>query len=467
MNGADLAFAGVAGQRDALRSGEVSARELAELVLERIDRIGPQLNAFRVVRGERVLAQADQADARRAAGAQRPLLGVPVAVKDNIDEAGEVTANGTAAHGGPARADSEYVRRLREAGAVLVGRALCPELSAIGVTDSATFGITRNPWDTDRSPGGSSGGSAAAVAAGLVPAATGSDGAGSIRIPAASCGLFGLKPQRGRLSLAPDAEHWHGMTVYGCLTRGVLDSAIVLDAVAGSTATDADRPPPPPRSFAESARSEPGRLRIALSLRPQAPARVDREVKAAVRATAELLAGAGHEVVERDPAYGDAGPHVVARYLKGIEQDAARLDRPERLQRRTRGLVRLGRAIPAPALERTRAAEARHAARINAIFDHVDVLLTPQTARAAVAAGEVEGVSALRCLAGMLAAYPFTAVWNATGQPAASVPAGLSAGGLPLAVSLVGRPGDEGTLLSLAAQLERLRPWGGLRPPVS
>jgi amidase len=203
------------------------------------------LNAFRVVFAERALLEADQADARRGAGdarrsqdgerlAQRPLLGVPIAVKDDIDVAGEVTAFGTNAHGGPARADAEVVRRLRAAGAVIVGKTNVPELCIWPFTETPTFGATRNPWDLQRAPGGSSGGSGAAVAAGLIGAALGSDGAGSIRIPSAWCGLFGLKPQRGRVSMAPKPEGWHGMSVNGILSRSVIDTALFHDVGSGS-----------------------------------------------------------------------------------------------------------------------------------------------------------------------------------------------------------------------------------------
>src|SRR5918992_3220167 len=229
MEREDLAFAGVARQAELIRAGEVSSRELVELYLERIERLDPELNAFRKVMAERALVDAQQADGRRGAGDERPLLGVPLAVKDVEDVTGEVTRWGTDAFSTPAAQDSELVRRLRSAGAVVIGKTNCPELAIMGETEGPAFGITRNPWNTDRSVGGSSGGSAAAVAAGLCAAATGSDGMGSIRIPAACCGLVGLKPQRDRISLAPAGEHWHGLSVAGFLTRGVGDTALLVD----------------------------------------------------------------------------------------------------------------------------------------------------------------------------------------------------------------------------------------------
>src|SRR4051794_6900831 len=201
MADTDIAFAGAARQAEMVRSGEVSPSELVRLYLERIERLDPRLNAFRVVFAERALLEAEQAEARLKGGDERPLLGVPIAIKDETDVAGEINTHGTDAFTEPARADSEMVRRLREAGAIVIGLTLLPEMAICGFTESATYGVTRNPWDPQRSPAGSSGGSAAAVAAGLASIASAGDGAGSIRLPASSCGLFGLKPQRGRISL--------------------------------------------------------------------------------------------------------------------------------------------------------------------------------------------------------------------------------------------------------------------------
>src|SRR6188472_2414254 len=260
----DLAFAGAAKQAEMVRAGEVSPTELVHLCLERIARIDPQLNAFRKVFAEKALLEAEQAEARLKAGDERPLLGVPVAIKDEVDVAGEINTHGTDGFTEPAREDSEMVRRLREAGAIVVGLTLLPELAICGFTESATYGVTRNPWNPQRTPAGSSGGSGAAVAAGLVPIASAGDGAGSIRLPAASCGLFGLKPSRGRASLAPELEGWGGLAVLGCLSRNVLDTALWLDVVAGGS-KEPEAPPPPDRPFVESAGTAPGKLRVAWS----------------------------------------------------------------------------------------------------------------------------------------------------------------------------------------------------------
>src|SRR5436190_8010884 len=255
MDAVELAFAGIARQAQLIAAGEVSSRELVDLYLERIQRLDGALNCFRVVFAERARMEADQADGRRGAGDRRPLGGVPIAVKDDIDVAGEVTAFGTNAHGGPAQADAEVVSRLRAAGAVVIGQTNVPELTIWPFSESATFGVTRNPWNRQHAPGGSSGGSAAAVAAGLVGAALGSDGMGSIRIPAAWCGLFGLQPQRGRVSLAPRRRAWHGLSVNGVLTRSVADTALFLDVASGAIDIDEDRAPPPAIEFSRAAQT--------------------------------------------------------------------------------------------------------------------------------------------------------------------------------------------------------------------
>jgi amidase len=461
-----LALAGAARQAQLIHAGEVGSRELVELYLRRIERLEPELNAFRVVMSERALADADQADARRRAGDDRPLLGVPIAVKDTQDVAGEVTTHGSAAYGGPAREDCELVRRLRAAGAVIVGKTNTPELAIIGDTEGPAFGFTRNPWNTDRSPGGSSGGSAVAVAAGMVAAATASDGGGSIRIPAANCRVFGLKPQRGRISLMPDSQHWNGLSVMGFETRGVRDTALLLDVAAGPAPGDAHTPPPPARPYVDAAGSPPGRLRIAVSTRPLLPALLDHQVRRVVEETAELLRSLGHTVEASEPAFGTMGNATTVRFLRGISDDGRNLPRRERLQRRTRGFVRLGSLLPDSELRRALRREAADAARLGVLDDH-DVMLGPVAARPPVRAGEWEGLGAMRTMLSMARVYPYCIPWNHTGQPAASIPAGFSDDGLPIGVQLVGRAGDEPTLLSLAAKIEAERPWGDALPPVS
>src|SRR5215210_2052576 len=449
----ELAFAGVARQAELIRSGDLSSRELVSLYLERIERLDPQLNAFRNVMSERALADAQQADGRRGAGDERPLLGVPIAVKDAEDVAGEVTTWGTAANFTPASQDSELVRRLRAAGAVVIGKTNCPELVIMGDTEGPAFGITRNPWNTERSAGGSSGGSAAAVAAGLCAAATASDGAGSIRIPASNCGLVGLKPTRDRIPLAPLTSHWYGMSVVGFEARSVEDTALLMSVGA----EDED--------LRDSFARDPGRLRVAVSTKPAFPTRVDSDVKRVADATGGRLRALGHEVEQSDPPFPLVSPSTT-RYLAGIAQDAEeRLERPERLQRRTKGFARMGNAIPRAALEW--ALREDDTERMRPFFERHDVLLTPVSALPPVRAGEWEGLGAARTFLGLAQAYPFAVEWNLTGQPSISVPAGRSDDGLPIGMQLVGRRGEEAMLLSLAAQLEGELRWTDQRPPVA
>jgi amidase len=469
MGGDDLAFAGAAKQAEMVRAGEVSPTELVRLYLERIERIDPQLNSFRSVFAEKALLEAQQAEARLRGGDDRPLLGVPIAIKDEVDVAGDVTTYGTDGFSEPAAADSEAVRRVREAGAIVIGKTLLPELAICGFTESATFGVTRNPWNPQRTPGGSSGGSAAAVAAGLAPIAFASDGAGSIRIPAASCGLFGLKPQRGRVSVGPYTERWNGLSAFGCVSRSVLDTALWLDVSAGGS-SEPGAPAPPERPFVEAAKTSPGKLRVAWSTLPPraaAPPTVDVVARGAVADTAELLGSLGHEVTPRDPAWGAIGNNIIPRYLRGIAEDFAKASHPERLERRTQGFARLGRLIPDSLFEKARRAEAEDAARVNAIFDSFDVLMTPVMGGTALPVRRWEGRSGLWTVLGMSRFYPYCVPWNHLGNPAMSVPAGFAADGMPLAVQIIGRPGDEATLLGLAAQLEAERPWADKRPPIS
>ena len=469
MDATELAFAGIARQAELIAAGEISVRELVQLYLDRIERIDPQLNAFRVVLAERALIEADQAQARVGSGDRRPLLGVPIAIKDDVDVAGEATMLGSAGHGPPAQADAEVVRRLRSAGAIVIGKTNVPELLIFPFTETERFGATRNPWDLARSTGGSSGGSAAAVAAGLVGAALGSDGGGSVRIPAACCGLFGVKTQRGRISLAPRRDAWHGMSVNGPLTRRVRDAALFLDVASGTVETDAHSAPPPATPFVDAASRRPDRLRIAISAKIPPPllGRLGSEPRRAFEEAAAVLRALGHDVVEADPAYRLVTQGFVALWLRGIHDDAAAMAYPELLEPRTRAMARMGATIPPAVVRRVQASQARSGARINALFNSFDVLMTPALATLPPPIGKWHGHGAVRTFNGIARFVPYNSVWNFVGNPAASVPVSWTPTGLPLAVQLVARPNDEATLLALGAQMETELGWPDRRPPLA
>jgi amidase len=442
----DLAFAPVTRLAELLRDGRVSARGLTESYLERIERLNPRLNAYRAVRREAALAEADAADARLRAGDHQPLLGVPIAVKDNLDVAGELATHGTKLVTAPAAEDCEAVRRLRAAGAVVLGLTTMPELALWPhATESPTWGRTVNPYDATRSPGGSSGGSAVAVAAGLAAAALGTDGGGSIRVPAALNGLVGLKPQRDRLPLEP---HWLGLSHLGVLARTTEDAALLADVLGGTR-------------FRDATTHDPGPLRIAVSLQTVLPAKPHPDVRAALARTVALLTELGHETVEGDPDYGDLRPLFVPRYLRGAYLDAERIGRD--LEPRARSVVRLGRGMKGAA-RRAVNGEAKRADRINRTFDDADVVLTPATAAPAPRLGRHQYRSGVRTILAISPWSAYTIPWNVTGQPALAIPAGTDGDGVPLGVQLVARPGEETTILALAAQLERARPWTGRAP---
>jgi len=447
----EVAYAGVLGQRDLLRRGALTAAELLELALARTARLDGRLRAFRVLFTDTARAEAQAADAALAAGDERPLLGVPVAVKDNVAVAGQVATMGTSSPEPLAVRDAELVRRLRAAGAVVVGATAMPELALWPFTESPAWGATRNPWSPEHTPGGSSGGSSAAVAAGLVAAAHASDGGGSIRIPAACTHLVGLKPQRGRVPLgagpADGVEHWEGLSSAGVLTRSVADTAVVLSVLAGTALSVAD----------------PGRLRIAWSTRGAVPTTVAPAVRGALQGTLRVLEGLGHQVVHADPDLSGVQASFLARYGAGVHADLVRLVDPSVTEPRTRAAAAVGRRLPAGLLARGRAAGERAAARLADLPGGADVLVTPVLPFPPQRVGAQRGLSTL---ASAGRAVPFTVPWNVTGQPAMSVPAGLTEDGRPLAVQLVGRPGQEALLLSVASQLQSATGFAMRRPPV-
>ncbi len=470
----DLLYSGVEGQARAVASGDLSATELTEAVLERIAAVDPLLNAFTVVLVDQARAEAAARDEALSRGDRvGPLHGVPVAIKEELDVAGTVTTYGGAGNRTPAAEDGHVTRRLRAAGAVIVGRTNMPEFGAYPFTESARFGATRNPWAPGRSPGGSSGGTAAAVAAGMVAVGMGGDGGGSIRIPAASCGLFGLKPTRGRVSHSPHAFLWEGLGTVGPLTRSVVDSALVYDLIRGSVPGDRFTVPDPSSSFVDAARlttaESQRKLRVGWSTKPVTKGiRPDPRHVRAVEETATLLEGLGHEVREVDPRYPDPTAAFVPQYLGGVRAGVAGLEDPAAAEPRTRQLVRLGAwARPGLVARAVRRGERLGDVVDERVFAGLDVLLTPATAHrpstVSALGGSAAPVAALRALPSIA----YAALWNVTGHPAAAVPSGFADDGMPLAVQLVARQGEETTLLALSAQVESVRPWADRRPELA
>jgi len=461
MDQNDLTYSGAAVQSQTIQSGAITARQLVEATLARIEHVNPLINAYRVVFADAALAEADTIDAAGADSSQ-PMRGVPVAIKDDTDVLGERTAWGSlATDPNPVGQDADVVARLREAGAIIIGKTNVPELTVWPFTETLAFGATRNPWNIDYAAGGSSGGSGAAAAAGLCGVAHGSDGAGSVRIPAAFNGLFGLKTQRERISLGPNNfDGWNGMTVYGPLSRTVADAALFLDATA-------DGAPEGGYLAALSAPVQPMRIAIALKPPPGSLTKLGAEQRAAIDDTAAALRELGHDVFEQEIDYPLAAfVSTVARYLRSVTDDAGALPHPERLERRTKNMAKLGGLISDRRLAQARAAEPRIATQINAIFEKADAVLMPGTAGAPFKIGQLHGRGALWTLNAAASRVPWYGVWNAIGQAASSVPAGFDSNGLPLSVQFGAAPGDELTLLRLAAQLELVRPWAQARPPL-
>ncbi|WP_406176314.1 amidase [Streptomyces sp. NBC_00996] len=430
----------------AVREKRATPREVVAEHLARIERLDGRVGAFRTLRAQAALAEADEL-ATKDLG-ELPLAGVPVAVKDNLPVRGESNRNGSAAtQDTPADHDHVTVARLRAAGAVVVGLTNVPELCVFGTTDGV-HGTARNPWDLTRTAGGSSGGSAAAVAAGMVPIALGNDGMGSLRIPAANCGLVTLKPGHGVVPAGIGHGDWFGMSENGPLATTVEDAQLMFSVLAD---TEVVRP------------SETVTRKVALSVRsPLAGVSVSRAYTTAARAAAQLLAGAGHRVRPAEPPYPLwLSTTSLAHWTAGTAVDAEGLE-PRRLTRRTRVHAAVGRRFLAGVRKSGRREQLR--GRLEPFFAEHDVLLTPALARRGPAATAWHERGWLRNLVANTNYSPMTPPWNLTGWPAMSVPFGTLPSGAPCAVQLVGRPGSESTLLEVAGQLEELRPWPRTAP---
>jgi amidase len=434
-----------------VRAGELSAVDVVRAHLEHIAAVDARVGAFRVVRRTAALIEAAAIDAAPDRGAL-PLAGVPIAVKDNVAVAGEICTDGSpAAPQVPQTADHPVVARLRAAGAVVIGITRAPELCLYASTDGPGA-VSRNPWDTARSPAGSSGGSAAAVASGSVPLAHGNDGMGSLRLPAAACGLVTLKPGRGVVPAEIGFDDWSGMAVNGALATTVADLALAHAVLAGEEPTSPAAPGRP--------------LRIAVSTRSPVPGvRADGPASAAVDEVVALLTAAGHTVVRRNPPItAGAAAGALVRWMAGAEDDAAHLGLERAaLQPRSRTHARVGRMVRRAGLLRPRTAE-RFRERMTSWFSDVDLLLSPVTTGPPLPARPWHERSFLVNVTANARWAPFVSAWNLAGLPALVLPMGTRPEGLPLAVQFVGPPGAEGRLLWLAGELERQQPWRRYAP---
>jgi amidase len=472
----EIAFLDGMGQAELVRRGEVTPLELVEAAITRIERLNPALNAV-------VTPMYDIAlDAARQPPPDGPFAGVPYLLKDLGP-----TYAGVRFTGGSAflkdyvpNQDSELVTRLKRAGLIILGKTSTPELGLTATTEPVLFGACRNPWDTSRSPGGSSGGSAVAVAAGMTSMAQASDGGGSIRIPASCCGLFGLKPTRGRNPLGPDyGELSWGLVVEHAVTRSVRDSAALLDATSGPREGSLGDPywaPRPARPFLQEVGADPGRLRIAFSAVAPTGAALHSDCVAAVRDAAALCAELGHEVEEAAPAV-DGQPWAkaftalwaagAAARVEGWGLRTGRAPTADSFEPLTWALVERGRQINAGTYLLTLQQIQTGALEVMRFFRRYDLWLTPTLAEPPLPLGTLDPTpeDPMRGFYRAMDFVPFTPIANVTGQPAMSVPLFWNGDGLPVGCHFVARYGDEATLLRLAAQLETARPWADRRPP--
>lgn len=449
-----------------VRKGEVSPAELLEVALRRCAEVNPAINAVTTLLEE--FARSEIAEGLP----DGPFHGVPFLLKDQVDLRGFPTKRACRLlEKHVARRDSTVVARLRRAGLVVFGKTNMPELGLNVTTEPRMYGPTRNPWNREFSAGGSSGGSAAAVAAGICPAAGATDGGGSVRIPASCCGVFGLKPSRGRVSFGPGhGEGWGGMTAHGVVTRSVRDTAALLDVMAGPEPGDPYYLESPAGGFARQAVMKPGRLKIAVVVRPPSGVRVLDECLAAVDDTAKLLEGLGHDVQPAEFPEGcgairdAAGTIIRVKVRQALEDIAARRGKPiHRDEVEAATWMIYQSAVEVGAIDYTRAVETVHGVgrRMAGFMKDHDVVLTPMLAEPPIRLGvlKAETTDAHAFFQRMREWSPFNNLFNATGQPAMSVPLCWGPDNLPLGVQFAGRFADEATLLKLAAQLEAARPW--------
>lgn len=457
------------GQAQAIAKGHASAAELLEAAIARAEAVNPALN---------FLAQKLYDRARSAAPATGPFAGVPFLVKDlHVHIRGERSGEGSNLwRDYHPDFNSVLYDRILAAGFNTFGKTTSPELGLTVTTESAAYGLTRNPWHPDHSAGGSSGGSAVAVASGVVPMAQASDGGGSIRCPAAACGVFGLKPSRGRMPAGPHGtESWLGLTVVGAVSRSVRDNAAFLDAIHGAEPGSRYVAPAPDGSFLAAVTRDPGRLRVALNLSPPAGTPVDPEIIAATRAAARLLESLGHHVEEAGPQLsgGELGTAMVAVLAGCTAADIAnrlaemgRDSAGDAIETVTQMYVHVGGQTSARQLLDANAAFQRAAITVARFQERYDVILSPVFAQPVIELGKVDLTDVATYTANVLTYSPFTALYNQTGQPAMSLPLGTDGKGLPIGIMIAGRYGDEALLYALAGQIEMAAPWAQRRPPL-
>ncbi len=464
----ELTFTPATELAEMVRLKKVSPVDLVELYAGRIEELNPKLGAYLTPTLDRARDEAKAAEKRINGADLPPFFGVPISIKDLNETAGVRTTHGCAAFADRIPdTDEEVVRRIYRAGFIMLGKTNVPEFGTTPFTDPPGYFPARNPWDTTRTTGGSSGGAAGALAAGLCPISQGSDGGGSIRIPASFCGLFGIKPSRGRVSAWPHPQSF--LSQDGPIARTVADAAALLDVLSGYATGDAWWAPPPARPFAHEVGKDPGRLRIAFTAEPPMDATIAPGNAEGVRIAVQLLSDLGHEVVEASPP--EWPQDVIEDFLiTWAVRTCTYEPMPpfETLEPVNQALIEFGRSVDAVRLDTADRRIQKASRNLVAFFDDFDVLVEPTVAGQPPVVGSYRDpdnpIGEFMVAAGLV---PFTPPWNTTGQPAVSVPLHWDDDGLPVGVQIVGRPADEATLIRLSSQLEQAKPWADRRPPVS
>ncbi|MCY6489833.1 amidase [Leptolyngbya sp. GGD] len=461
MDSVDLAFSSALVQAKLVRNKEISPLELTQLYLDRIEKFNPRLGSFYTVMREQAIAEAQTKTNQLSDVEIPPFHGVPIAIKDLNAVDGVPCSYGLkVAKQRLATQDDLVVKKLKQAGFIILGKTATAQLGSFPYTEPPGFPPARNPWNLDYTPGGSSGGSSSAVAAGLCGIAQGSDGGGSVRGPAACCGLVGLKPSRGRISMAPIGEAFSGFAVNGVLSRTVADAAAFLDMTEGYVTGDPYWLPSPETSFLESTRQELEPLKIGLVTAIEPAGKADRDCLAAVMKTARLLEEMGHSIEEITPDLSDMIEPFMIAWRNQTDVGVP----PFLLEKVNQWLWWRAKFTPASRLVRSQQQLQIFARKIVKMFDQFDVLLTPTYMHPTIRVGEWKNLSPMRTIDEIIKWIAPCPAFNVSGQPGISLPAGFDQHGLPIGIQLVGRPADEATILALAAQLETIQPWAHLRP---